>query len=415
MSEKSATLAINEQMQEYVRNGVPVINLGFGEAGLPVLPVLRDLVAAHSALNAYPAVQGAVSTRRAIAGYFQRRSIPADADLCLLAPGSKAILYGLLASIPGDLVLARPSWVSYAAQAEHLHKNVIWCQAPASAGGIPDPQLLPSVLEEARRSGFDPRVMILTSPDNPSGTVASAEQLRALATTAESQDLVVISDEIYRDLAYDQAGYTSVAELIPDRTVVTTGLSKSLALGGWRLGVARFPATADGQALHDRFIALASELWSGTSILLEPVVEYAFNEYPDVVRRITRSRHLHSTVSHAIYQIFRDAGAAVREPTGGFYLYPNLAGTGLARRLGAHTDGQLSATLMDRFRIATLPGSAFGDLPERIGLRIVTSMLYGISDEQRLATLDAGDPLSRPSVSQGLERIREVVLSDSPS
>jgi aspartate/methionine/tyrosine aminotransferase len=405
MMKKSATLKINEQMQEYARKGVPVVNLGFGEAGLPVLPVFRELVVANSHLNAYPPVQGGRGARNAVASYFRRRRIDADPQLCLTAPGSKAILYGLLASLPGDVVLARPSWVSYAAQAGSLGKRTVWCDIPAATGGIPDPDLLPGVLEQARRDGRDPRILILTSPDNPTGTVARADQLHKLAQIAVDHDLTVISDEIYRDLAYDPDEYTSIAEIIPDRTVVTSGLSKSLALGGWRLGVARFPATAEGEALYDRFIALASELWSGTPILLEAVVEYAFSEPADVVERVAQSRRLHGAVSQAIFRILRSAGASVRPPAGGFYLYPTFAGSALAERLGVHTDVELADALLSSERIGALPGSSFGDRPERLGLRLVTSMVYGRSDAERLATLRAADPLQAEPVRSALEVI----------
>lgn len=410
MTEKSATLRINEQMQEYARRGEPVVNLGFGEAGLPVLPVLRELVAANSYKNAYPQVQGGPAARTAVSCYFQRRGIPADPELCLLAPGSKAILYGLLATLPGDVVLARPSWVSYAAQAHNLGKNVLWCDAPATAGGVPDPALLPEMLDRARADGHDPRVMVLTSPDNPSGTVAPPEVLRDLARIASEQDLWIISDEIYRDVAYEPDAYTSIAEIIPDRTIVTSGLSKSLALGGWRIGVARFPLTDAGRELFSSVIALASELWSGTPIFLEPVVEYAFSEPADVVERIAQSRRLHAVVSREIYQILREAGADVRPPAGGFYLYPTFAGSPLADRLGVKTDTELADALLRTGKVGMLPGTSFGDRPERLGLRIVTSMIYGASDQQRLATLHAADPLQSEPVIAGLAQIRAAFI-----
>jgi aspartate/methionine/tyrosine aminotransferase len=288
--EKSATLRMNEQMQDFVAHGIPALNLGFGECGLPVLPVLRELVAAGSAENAYPAVQGSLAARRAIAGYFSRRGIPSEAALCTVAPGSKPILYALLATLSGDLVLPRPSWVSYANQSRALGKPVIWVDAPADCGGIPDPDQLEAALDEARAAGRDPRILLLTSPDNPTGTVAGGEQMRALVRIAAEQNLTIISDEIYRDLAYSPADYVSPAELAPDRTIVTSGLSKNLALGGWRVGVARFPVTDRGRKQLARFVGFASELWSGMPVFLEPVVEYTFSEPADVVERIAASR-----------------------------------------------------------------------------------------------------------------------------
>lgn len=407
---KSATLVMNEMMQKAVAEGRDVVNLGFGEAGLPVLPALRGIMASDSARNAYPAVQGGPAVREAVAGYFRRRGIGADAERIVMAPGSKALLFALMQALDGDLILARPSWVTYAAQARLNGKRIVWVDAPAEAGGVPDPALLEDAIAKARAAGLDPRIMLLTSPDNPSGTVAPRGIVATLARIAREEDLAIISDEIYRDLAYDQTAFTSPAQLAPERTFVTTGLSKSMALGGWRIGAARFPLNDLGGRVMASVIGTGSEIWSGMPIFLEPVAEYCFDEPADVVERVARSRRLHETVSREVWRIMREAGAACREPSGAFYLYPTFAGSALAEALGVHDDAGLSRALLDRFGIGSLPGSAFGDRPERMGLRIVTSMMYGAGDEERLATLESDRPLDSPSVRHGLERTRDVFV-----
>jgi aspartate aminotransferase len=410
MVAKSATLVMNEMMQRAVAQGRSVINLGFGEAGLPVLPELRTILSRDSAKNAYPAVQGSAAVRNAMSGYFTRRGIPADAAHCLMAPGSKALLFALLQAVKGDIVLSRPSWVTYAAQSHMLNKQCIWVDAPDSAGGVPDPELLVSALETARRDGRHPTAMLLTSPDNPSGTVAGREIVERLVAIAREQDLAIISDEIYRDLAYDQIHFTSPAELAPERTFVTTGLSKSMALGGWRIGAALFPRSVLGETVMEEVVGTASEIWSGMPIFLEGVAEYCFSEPSDVLDWVRASRHLHQQVSQEVHGIMVAAGAECREPSGAFYLYPTFQGSQFVRELGVGDDDSLSRALFERFGIAVLPGSAFGDLPERMGLRVVTSMMYGADDEARFATLSMADPLQAPSVKAGLERVSEVFV-----
>lgn len=401
---------MNEMMQRAVAQGRSVINLGFGEAGLPVLPALRRILSEDSALNAYPAVQGSLAVRGALAGYFTRRSIPADADHCLMAPGSKALLFALMQALRGDIVLSRPSWVTYAAQSQMLNKHCIWVDAPESAGGVPDPKLLVSALDEARREGLNPTAMLLTSPDNPSGTVAGRAIIEQLVAIAREQNLAIISDEIYRDLAYDQVDFTSPAQLAPERTFVTTGLSKSMALGGWRIGAALFPQNDLGDTVMAEVIGTASEIWSGMPIFLESVAEYCFSESKDVLEWVNASRHLHAAVSKEIHGILIEAGASCRAPSGAFYLYPTFQDSSFAGKLGVDDDTSLSRELFERYDIAVLPGNAFGDLPERMGLRVVTSMMYGADDEARLQTLHMADPLQSPSVKAGLERIREVFV-----
>ncbi|MFT8987907.1 MAG: pyridoxal phosphate-dependent aminotransferase [Bifidobacterium psychraerophilum] len=410
MVAKSATLVMNEMMQHAAEQGRPVINLGFGESGLPVLPVLRGILSDDSARNAYPAVEGSAAVRTALSSYFTRRGIPADPGHCLMAPGSKALLFALMQALKGDIVLPRPSWVTYAAQSTMLDKRIIWVDAPESAGGVPDPALLPAALENARRRGLNPTTLLLTSPDNPSGTVAGRSVIEALLRIAREQKLFIISDEIYRDLAYDHIHFTSPAELAPERTFVTTGLSKSMALGGWRIGAARFPQNDLGDRIMREVIGTASEIWSGMPIFLEPVAEYCFSEPADVLKRVAVSRLLHQRVSTEMHRIMVEAGASCRTPSGAFYIYPTFQGSSFARSLDVTDDTSLSRVLFERFGIAVLPGSAFGDLPERMGLRVVTSMIYGDSDEERLDTLHSSDPLESDSVRNGLERVRDVFL-----
>ncbi|MCH4160353.1 MAG: pyridoxal phosphate-dependent aminotransferase [Bifidobacterium sp.] len=408
MVAKSATLVMNEMMQHAVAQGRSVINLGFGEAGLPVMPELRKILSADSARNAYPAVQGSYAVRNALSGYFTRRGIPADADHCLMAPGSKALLFAVLQALKGDVVLSRPSWVTYAAQSHMLNKHCVWVDAPESAGGVPDPKLLVSALDSARRAGQNPTTLLLTSPDNPSGTVAGRTVIEQLVHIAKEQNLAIISDEIYRDLAYDQVNFVSPAQLAPERTFVTTGLSKSMALGGWRIGAALFPQNAWGDAVMQEVIGTASEIWSGMPIFLEPVAEYCFSEPSDVLQWVNESRQLHQRVSNEIHHIMVDAGASCRKPSGAFYIYPTFHDSEFAHRLGVSEDESLSHELFERFGIAVLPGSAFGDLPQRMGLRVVTSMMYGTDDESRMETMRMTDPLQAPSVKDGLERVHEV-------
>src|SRR5690606_19511295 len=112
----SATLAINERVQARRAAGQQVLHLGFGEAGLPVLPSVARVLAEAAPLTGYPPVAGTRSARAAAAGWFARRGVATDPDQIVLAPGSKALLSAILTALPGDVVLPVPSWVSYAAQ-----------------------------------------------------------------------------------------------------------------------------------------------------------------------------------------------------------------------------------------------------------------------------------------------------------
>ena len=143
-------------------------------------PACRSCPASPSAwraaagANGYGPVAGSPAVREAAAGYFERRGLPTSADRILVAPGSKALLYALLTVLPGDVVLPRPSWVSYAAQAALAGKRVLDVPIAEQAGGVPDPDALRARARDRARQGLEPAILVLTLPDNPTGTVAPA-------------------------------------------------------------------------------------------------------------------------------------------------------------------------------------------------------------------------------------------------
>ena len=397
----SATLAANEDIVRRRNAGQRVLNLAFGEAGLPVHPALRLRLAETSKDNAYGPVAGAAGLREAVAGYWARRGLPTDPELIVCGPGSKPLLYALLLAIGGDIVLPMPSWVSYAAQAGLVGARPILVPAPPGEGGTPDPDRVTGAVLHARAQGREVGAILVTLPDNPTGRLAGAETITRLVQIARELDLVIISDEIYRDLVHDEAAtFLSPAELAPERTVVTSGLSKSLAIGGWRIGVARLPNTP----LRDRLLAIASEIWSSPAAPVQHAAAYAYTEPPEIVERIAASRRLHGVVARAVADRFARAGAGVSYPQGGFYLYPDL--TPLRRFT---TSAELAAALLDRHGVGVLPGAAFGDAPGNLRVRVATSLLYGEGEEQRLATLESERPLELPWVSASLTHLEEAL------
>jgi aspartate/methionine/tyrosine aminotransferase len=402
----SATLAANEALDHRRRAGLPVLPLAFGEAGLPVLPALERELATAAGRGAYGPVAGSTDLRAAAAGYWRRRGLPADPGLIVAGPGSKPLLYGLLLAIGGGVVVPGPSWVSYAAQTRLMGAEPIFVPTPPGEGGVPDPEALREAVTIERAAGRAVRCLVVTLPDNPTGTLARPETVRRVSEVARELDLIIIADQIYRDLVFDQGtDYPCPSRYAPERTVITTALSKNLALGGWRIGVALLPEALS--ALRDRLAGVASEIWSSTSGPTQQAAAYAFAEPPEIVERVTASRRLHETVVSAMAERFRAAGARVARPQGGFYLYPDFED--LRDRLGVRTSAELAALLLDRYGVGVLPGSAFGEPPEALRLRVATSLLYGETDEQRYAALNADDPVGLPWITAALDRATEVL------
>jgi aspartate aminotransferase len=405
----SATLAANEILDARRRRGEPVLPLAFGEAGLPAHRTLRAALARAAGCNSYGPVAGRAPLREAAAAYWARRGLPTDADAVICGPGSKALLFGLMAAIGGDVAVTRPSWVSYAAQAALSGRKAHFVPG---AGGVPDAGQLARAVTAARAAGNPVRSVIVTLPDNPTGLLAPAAAVRDLCSVAEAYDLIIISDEIYRDLVHDpDAPFTSPAAISPERTVVTAGLSKNLALGGWRLGVARLPAGGFGRELRDRLLGIGSEIWSAPAGPVQQAAALAFSEPPELAERVALSRRLHGLVARAVGRRFAAAGAAVPAPQAAFYLYPDFSPLAdvLLGRHGITSDEGLAAMLLDEYGMGVLPGSAFGEQGGRLRLRVATAMLYGDTDAERDAALNSADPCSLPWIAASLDRLEEVL------
>lgn len=409
----SPTLAINQEIARRQAAGLETIPLGFGEASVPIHPELTRRLGEHADLGGYGPVAGIPALLDAAAGYWTRRGVPTRADQVVSGPGSKPLLYAIFQALGGPVALPRPSWVSYAAQNALLKQESVLIDTLPGQGGVPDPVALEAEALRRREAGSPLSCVLVTIPDNPTGTVAVPTVVRDLCAVARLQGLLVISDEIYLDLLHDPATpILTPSAIAPDLTTTTTGLSKSLALGGWRIGVARFPDTDRGELLRQAVTAAASEIWSAPAQPVQAVAAWAFGDPQELDAHLSNSRRLHGAVARATARVFRAAGASVPEPAAGFYLYPDFST--LAARfagLGIRSSRELAGYLLDERGIATLPGSAFGDLPERLTLRIATPMLYGPAESSRWQALDAKDPTALPWLAEGLQRLERALAT----
>jgi aspartate aminotransferase len=413
----SATLAANEILMRRRQAGEPVLPLSFGEAGLPVHPLLEAALAGAADRNSYGPVAGLPGLREAAAGYWNRRGLPTGPESVITGPGSKPLLFGLLLAIGADVAVPQPSWVSYAAQAALAGARPHFVPTPPGEGGTCDPAALVRAVEAARAAGRRIGAVLVTVPDNPTGRFGDPATVQDLAEVATRYDLVVISDEIYRDLVFDSApAVASPVDFAPERTVVTAGLSKNLALGGWRIGVARLPDGPLGRALHGQLLGIGSEIWSSASGPVQEAAALAFGEPPELAERIARSRSLHEAVCRAVADRFAAAGVIVPEPQAAFYLYPDFAPwrAHLAREHGVTTGPGLAALLLDRHGVGVLPASAFGEDEAVLRVRIATGLLYGDTEAERERALAAADPVSLPWIAASLRRLGEVLAHLGP-
>ena len=408
----SATLAANEELAARRRRGEPVLPLAFGEAGLPVHPRLAAELASTATLGAYGPVAGSQRLRAAAAGYWSRRGLPTDPDDIVAGPGSKALLFGVLLALGMDIAVPKPSWVSYAAHATLTGVTPHFVEAVPGQGGICDASALHAAARAGRAAGRPIGAVLVTMPDNPTGRVASPAAVRDLCAAAERNDLIIISDEIYRDLVHDPATpFLSPANVAPHRTVVTTALSKNFAVGGWRIGVARMPDGAAGPVLRRRLLGIASEIWSAPAAPVQQAAALALEEPADLTERVSRSRSLHAATCRAVARLCTEAGLRVAPPQAAFYLYPDFDPwrEHLRGKFGVRTGPDLAALLLSRYGVGTIAGSAFGEPTSALRLRMATGLLYGETNEQREQALAASDPLQLPWISAATTRFADIL------
>jgi aspartate aminotransferase len=406
----SPNLLLNEQVADRRARGLPTLHLGFGEARLPLLAELGEVLAEAARHASYSPVAGTEAARASVAGYFQRRGLATEPADVVLAPGSKPLLFATVAALDGDVYLPQPAWNSYAPQVRLAGHTPIEVPIGERYGGLPEPRLLHARIEQDRRLGRRPVAVIVTSPDNPTGSVAPRAVLAELCAVASDAGLAVISDEIYRDLSHTPEPYASAAELLPERTVICTGLSKSLAIGGWRIGVARYPAGGFGNGLRDRVVAMASDLWSTMAAPMQAVAAYAFAEPPAVTERLRQSRRLHASLARASHQICRAHGAAVRQPGGAFYVYADFTEQRAAfAQHGVVDSASLARRLLEDYGVVVLAGHHLGDDPARLAFKIATTGFIGDTEDEQLAALTAADPARLPHVRGRLRWLDEAL------
>ncbi len=376
--ETSATLAMNEAVAKRRTAGLQTIHLGFGEASFPLHPILRAELARAAAHTSYAPVLGLPALREAIADYLQRtRGLAGSAAQVAVAPGSKPLLYALLQALEGDLLLPVPSWVSYGPQARLAGRRVIDVPTDDSDHHRLTPDMLDETLARARREGANPRILLVNTPSNPTGGMFDAADAEAIAGWARTEGITLISDEIYAELAHGWRPHVSPARFYPEGCIVTGGLSKAFSAGGWRLGYAVLPATAGGSALMSALRALASEVWSSATTPVQQAAIAAFRPDPELETYVRRSARVHGYVASRLYETFVNLGILCPRPAGAFYLYPDFAAYRDAlHERGIATSDELARYLLDEWGVATLPGTAFGERPETLRLRVATSLLY---------------------------------------
>jgi aspartate/methionine/tyrosine aminotransferase len=356
---ESATLAVDAKAKALKAAGRPVIGFGAGEPDFPTPDYIVEAAAAATKVVAnhrYTPAAGLPELREAIVAKTKRDSnYEVTVDQVLVTNGGKQSVYQAFAAIvdPGDeVLLPTPFWTTYP-------------ECVKLAGGISvevfadeTQNYLVSVeqLEAARTPKT--KVLLFCSPSNPTGSVYSTEQVKAIGQWAVKHGIWVITDEIYEHLLYDGATAPSLPVLVPelaDTCIIINGVAKTYAMTGWRVGWMIGPKDVIKAATN-----LQSHLTSNVANVSQRAAIAALNGNLDAVHKMgeafDRRRKLIVGLLNEI------PGFKCPTPTGAFYVYPSVKGVlgTTIRGKTPKTSAELATLILEEAEVAAVPGEAFG-------------------------------------------------------
>ena len=389
---KSATLAINERSKQLQSEGRDIIRLGLGQSPFPVPQRMVDELRAYASAKDYMTVQGYLPLRETIAGYMQRtEGLDCNAGDIIVGPGSKELFFGLQMALDCELALPAPSWVSYDPQARLLGRSVNWLPCRAEDGWKLTAQTLDQHCQ--KRAGVR-QLLIINSPNNPSGACYGADELKALAEVARRHQVLVLSDEIYSELHY-RGEHVSLARFYPEGTIVSNGISKWAGAGGWRLGFMLFPRELN--AVLQSMVVIASETFTSVSAPIQMASISAFEESAEIHQYVLACRRIMQACGDTFSRRLIDAGIDVVMPDGGFYNLPDFSPhREVLLKHGITNAHQLCQSMLDATGVAALPGPDFG-LQQGLHMRLAfvdfdgAHLLQRVLEQPDLA-LDAETP-----------------------
>jgi aspartate aminotransferase len=372
----SITLAVTAKAAKLKADGIDVVSFGAGEPDFDTPAHIKDAV--RKALDGgtvgkYTEVGGVVALRKAIASELSGvHSMTIDPADVLVSSGAKHSLYNLFMALidPGDEVLIpAPYWVSYPDMVMLAGGRPVILETKA------ENDFAVTAAQVAAACTGRTRAIVLNNPSNPTGAVYTKAQIEALAKVVVEKDLLVISDDIYRQLVYGDAGYFSIAAVSPEvakRTILVDGVSKTYAMTGWRIGY-----TATGKELAPLIKAMAKIQGQSTSNPTNASQVATIAALTGPQDCVAEMRKAFDERRLEMVKLLRAIpGVQCREPKGAFYAFPDVSAyVGKKSHEGSILDDdvQLCDWLVEVGKVAVVPGSGFG-APGFVRLSYATSM-----------------------------------------
>lgn len=385
---QSATTGLTARVKAMRAAGADIVGFGAGEPDFPTAPhvvAAAQEAAADPASHHYSASAGLPELRRAIADKTKRDSgLAADPGQVIVTNGAKAALYEAFQCLvdPGDEVLLPvPYWVSY----PEIIRLAGGVPVEVFAGADQEYRVTVDQLESARTGRT--KVLLFTSPSNPSGAVYHPAEVAAIGRWAADQGLWVVTDEMYEHFVYGDAEHASmpvVAPEVSERCVVVNGVSKAYAMTGWRVGWMIAPEDVAGAANR-----LQSHLSTNVANVSQLAALAALSGSLDYTAMMRDAFDRRRRVMHGMLNAME--GVVCPEPMGAFFAFPDLSAI-LRRPVAGRAVSsalELADVALDEAKVAFVPGEPFG-APG------YARFSFAVSDEDMVQGLERlGDLLSR--------------------
>ena len=352
----SSTLRINEISKKLESDGKKIYKFGFGQSPFKVPDDVVNELKNNAYQNQYLPMQGLSELRSVISKYESNKNNQNyKVENIIIGPGTKELMFLLQQIFDGDILLPAPSWVSYAPQALISRNKTHWITTTRENNWFPTSEEIEKIiLKNNKDKNY---LLFLNSPNNPSGQICS--NLKEISNIAKKYNILILSDEIYSELSFNE-NYRSISQFYPEKTIISTGLSKWCGAGGWRLGYFIIPEAL--KELRDSIKILASETFSSVSAPIQYAAIAAYSNNHD--EYINNSRSILKAVGEYVYNNLKSNTISINKPQGGFYLMPEF----LIKKFS--TSEEMCNNILNKTGVALLPGSDFGFSKERLIARL---------------------------------------------
>jgi len=407
----SVTLQINEKVKELRGKGEKIYHFGFGQSPFSIPKKIVKKLKKHADCNHYLPTAGLTKLRSEIAKFLNEyQNIQTDEKNIFIGPGSKELIYQTILILNGTYLIPKGSWVSYLPQIKANNKEGVILETYLEDNFKLSPKVLESYCKDHPNQN---KLLILNTPNNPSGAVYSSEELERLAMICKEHKIIVLSDEIYSQISYHTDAAPSISNYYPEYTIVFGGLSKVFSAGGYRLGFMALPNNL--MELDTIYQSLFSETFSAVSAPVQFAAIEAYKYKKSIKKQVDASIRILDLIGNYVYQKLNQAGVDCTKPQGGFYVLVGFDSyKGALQKKQLENSVVLAKYLLEEFNVALLPGIDFYFDPDELVFRLAYVDFNGKKALKKVLKNDV--PLDiefierfAPNVMKGIQKIVDFV------